>query len=277
MLSQFYIRHSSRELDERRRGATPAQASTAQLVRQALTQMGRALPWTHLGLALAVALVAGSIPWVSDKVVSAMDRQISRISIHGDLNGIDQLELEVRLQPWLGRSFFATDLEEVKASVEQEPWVDTAAVKRVWPGELVIEVVEHQPVAFWNRDSLMTRQGEIITPSSVSAAGVLPQLSGPSERAGEVLDMARRLSDQLVTDDLRLAGLSQEARGAWTLTLDNGISVELGKDRVEQRLDRFLAVYRSHLKARISEVAGVDARYSNGVAVQWKDIAQKNI
>jgi cell division protein FtsQ len=277
MLNRFYIRYRYKETEERRRGATPMQATTAQILQQALTQVMQKMPWTHIGLTLMVALLAGSIPWVSDKVLDAMDRQITGISVRGDLKGVGQADLEKRLQPWLGRSFFASDLETIKASVEQEPWVDTAAVRRVWPGRLVVEVVEHEPVAFWNGSSLMTRKGEIITPDSVSAAGVLPQLNGPEDRAEEVLGTARRLSDRLVADDLRLAGLSQEARGAWTLKLDNGIAVELGRDRIEERLERFLAVYRSHLKTRVSEVAGVDARYSNGIAVRWKDSAQENI
>lgn len=277
MLRQPQLRYRDREPEERRRGASRTRQSTLQLLLQMLSQIAQKLPWLHLGLALAVALLAGSIPWVSSTALAAMDRDITGISVEGDLRGIAQADLEQRLKPWLGRSFFASDLEAVKASIEQEPWVDTAAVRRVWPGSLVVEVVEHQPVAFWNQGSLMTRKGAVISPESVASVGVLPQLTGPAERAEEVLETARLLSDQLAGDDLRLAGLSQESRGAWTLKLDNGISVELGRDRIEERLERFLAVYRSHLKVRVSEVAGVDARYSNGIAVRWKNSAQENI
>jgi cell division protein FtsQ len=64
--------------------------------------------------------------------------------------------------------------------------------------------------------------------------------------------------------------LSLEQRGAWTLTLSNGIEVELGRDQVTQRFDRFVTVYQERLASRANEVKGVDARYSNGVAVKWK-------
>lgn len=277
MLNNLFIRYRHRDIEERPRGATRSEADTVQFWRQALRQVARTMPWTHLGLAFAVALAAGSIPWLSGHALDAMDREITRITVDGDLRGVQRSELEGRLQPWLGLSFFASDLEDIKAAIEQEPWIDTAAVRRVWPGGLSVEVVEHVPVAFWNNSNLMTRKGEVISPASVAAAGNLPQLSGPADRAREVLDTARQISARLGQADLRLASLSQEARGAWTLQLDNGVTVELGRDRLDQRLERFLSVYRSHLKARISEVVGVDARYSNGIAVRWKDDGQEQI
>lgn len=277
MLNNLFIRYRQREVEERPRGATRADPGAAQIWRHALSQVARSVPWPHLGMALAVALAAGSIPWLSGLALDAVDREITGIAVEGDLRGVQRAELDRRLEPWLGRSYFASDLEDIKAAVEQEPWVDTAAVRRVWPGGLNVEVVEHVPVAFWNGNKLMTRTGEVISPDSVAAAGNLPQLSGPPKRASEVLDTAQRISARLVQEDLRLAGLSQEARGAWTLQLDNGISVELGRDRIDQRLERFLAVYSSHLKTRVSEVAGVDARYSNGIAVSWKDDGQEQI
>ena len=83
------------------------------------------------------------------------------------------------------------------------------------------------------------------------------------------------MSEQLLGYGLGFAGLTLEQRGAWTLTLANGIEVVLGRDQVEQRFERFITVYENRLASRVSEVSRVDARYSNGVAVQWKaDVAQ---
>ncbi|MBL83971.1 MAG: cell division protein FtsQ, partial [Marinobacter sp.] len=52
--------------------------------------------------------------------------------------------------------------------------------------------------------------------------------------------------------------------------LANGIEVVLGRDQVEARFERFVTVYQERLASRSDEVRRVDARYSNGVAVQWK-------
>jgi len=84
--------------------------------------------------------------------------------------------------------------------------------------------------------------------------------------------MARTLSDQLVGHGLGFSGLNLEQRGAWTLRLGNGIDVVLGRDQVEQRFERFMTVYQARLASRADEVSRVDARYTNGVAVQWKAV-----
>ncbi|MDX1552747.1 MAG: cell division protein FtsQ, partial [Marinobacter sp.] len=46
----------------------------------------------------------------------------------------------------------------------------------------------------------------------------------------------------------------------------------LGRDQVEERFERFITVYQERLASRSDEVSRVDARYSNGVAVQWKSV-----
>ena len=43
---------------------------------------------------------------------------------------------------------------------------------------------------------------------------------------------------------------------------------------MDTRFQRFITVYENRLASRLDEVSRVDARYSNGVAVQWKtDVA----
>ena len=70
---------------------------------------------------------------------------------------------------------------------------------------------------------------------------------------------------------LGLESLRLEARGAWTLLLSNGIRVSLGRDRVDERFQRFMTVYESRLAPIAASINGVDARYGNGVAVRWRD------
>lgn len=50
-------------------------------------------------------------------------------------------------------SLLGLDMAAVAANVEQDPWVSKAVVKRNWPSEIAIEVVEHQPVAMINRST----------------------------------------------------------------------------------------------------------------------------
>ena len=254
----------------RRRGATSAEPDRDYF--GFLKSVLAAMPWAQLGLGLAVLVVAAMVPWGTGQVLSAMDRQITSVQVNGELVGESREALTARASQWVGRSFFATDLAEVKVALEQRPWVETAAVRRVWPDGLVIDVREKKPLAYWNDDQLISRSGRLFQPANRDAAGALPRLSGPDERVGDVIELGRLMANRLAEEGLGFAGLTLEQRGAWTLTLANGIEVALGRDQVEERFARFLTVYDGQLAARSDEVQRIDARYTNGVAVKWKPL-----
>jgi len=252
----------------RRRGATSLEPERDRfgLLKAVLS----AVPWLQVGLGAVIVLLAALVPWGTGKILGAMDQQIMAVDINGEFMGDSRVAVERAASNWIGKSYFSTDLSEIKAALEQRPWVDSAAVKRVWPDRLVIDIREKKPLAYWTDGRLVSRTGELFAPANPEVAGRLPQLAGPDERVRDVIRMAQVLSEQLAGRGLGFAGLELEPRGAWTLRLTNGIEVVLGRDQVEQRFERFVTVYESRLASRSDEVSRVDARYTNGVAVQWK-------
>ncbi|MEP3561831.1 MAG: cell division protein FtsQ/DivIB [Marinobacter sp.] len=252
----------------RRRGATTVEPGQDRF--GVLKAILAAVPWLQVGLGATVVLLAALVPWGTDRLLTPMDQQILAVDVQGQFIGDSRVDLERAAGAWIGKSYFSTDLADIKASLEQRPWVESAAVKRVWPGRLVIDIREKKPLAYWSDGRLVSRSGELFSPPNPEVAGRLPKLSGPDERVREVITMARKMSEQLYGYGLGFAGLALEARGAWTLTLANGIEVVLGRDKVEQRFERFITVYENRLASRVDEVSRVDARYTNGIAVQWK-------
>ncbi|MFV8571806.1 cell division protein FtsQ/DivIB [Marinobacter sp. SBS5] len=252
----------------RRRGATTLEPGQDRF--GVLKAILAAVPWLQVGLGATVVLLAALVPWGTDRLLTAMDQQILAVDVQGQFVGDSRVAVERAAGAWIGKSYFSTDLADIKAALEQRPWVESAAVKRVWPGRLVIDIREKKPLAYWSDGRLVSRSGELFSPPNPEVAGRLPKLSGPDERVREVITMARSMSEQLYGYGLGFAGLALEARGAWTLTLANGIEVVLGRDKVEQRFDRFITVYENRLASRVDEVSRVDARYTNGIAVQWK-------
>lgn len=271
MLERLLIRSRAVPSDPpRRRGATSLGADRDRF--GLLKAVLAAAPWGQVLMGAAVVLLAAMVPWGASQVLGAMDRQVMAIDVTGTLVGENRTSLERSAGKWVGRSFFATDLSEIKDSLEQRPWIESAAVKRVWPDRLQVEIREKKPLAYWNNDRLVSRKGELFAPDNPEVAGKLPRLAGPDERVKEVISMARLMADTLTGHDLGFAGLRLERRGAWTLTMANGIEVVLGRDQVEERFERFMTVYQERLASRSDEVSRVDARYSNGVAVQWKSV-----
>ena len=60
-------------------------------------------------------------------------------------------------------------------------------------------------------------------------------------------------------------------RGSWFLTTQDGIEVLLGRDDVVDKMQRFLTVDQLMLSERREQIARVDLRYSNGMAVAWRE------
>lgn len=271
MLEALQIRSRAIPSDPpRRRGATTLGPEKDRF--GVLKAVLAAVPWLQAGMGIAILLVAGLVPWATGKVLGAMDQQILAIDVNGDFLGDSRVAIERQAGNWIGKSYFSTDLSDIKADLEKRPWVETVAVRRIWPDRLEINIREKKPLAYWSDGRLVSRTGELFVPPNPDVAGRLPRLAGPDERVRDVIRMARTISDKLVAHGLGFAGLALERRGAWTLSLSNGIEVVLGRDQVEKRFERFITVYESRLISRSDEVSRVDARYTNGVAVQWKSV-----
>ena len=190
------------------------------------------------------------------------------VSIEGDHRYLSNNELQAVVLPLLGGGFFGLDVREVRGEVEKMPWIRQAAVRRVWPDRLVVRVAEHEPFARYNADALITPQGRLFRPPIESFPPGLPQLEGSEREAWRVLRRFKDLSQKFQRLGLRIAALKRDARGGWDLRLADGPVIRLGRERQWERLDRFLAVYPR--LGDPTQMASVDARYTNGFAVRWK-------
>ena len=164
----------------------------------------------------------------------------------------------------------------MREQVEDEPWVRRARVELKWPGTVELQIQEEVPVARWGDKGLLNQQGDIFWPELKEEYRGLPQLSGPARDTGQVMARFHELNQLFRQVGLNIRALQLEARGAWTLTLDNGIRVVVGRQAVEERLTRFLKIYQAQLADRATEIAQVDIRYSNGIAVQWRPAPTQN-
>lgn len=196
-------------------------------------------------------------------------------------------------------NFFTVDIDRLRQSLGNLPWVRSASIRREFPHGLVLQLEEDQALARWNNVALVNRQGEIFAaenervmpqaaprPDEVRVSGGVPRASGTrrpplygeseqqlplfigqDEAAAEMTRQYAQFSQQLAGLDLRVTQLGLSARHAWQLHLSNGMVLELGRDDMQQRLARFVEVYPYSLAAVSGKVKYVDLRYRNGFAV----------
>ncbi|MGH8436055.1 MAG: cell division protein FtsQ/DivIB, partial [Pseudomonas sp.] len=173
-------------------------------------------------------------------------------------------------------SFFTVDLAGMRAELEQMPWIAHAEVRRVWPDRVSIRLEEQLPVARWGDEALLNNQGQAFTPRELANYENLPQLVGPQRAQEQVMQQYQVLSQMLRPLGFSVARLELRERGSWFLSTgvsSTGQSLELllGRDHLIEKMRRFVAIYEKNLKDQIANISRIDLRYSNGLAVAWRE------
>ncbi len=221
----------------------------------------------------ALALIAAAIAWGVQRPAFALSRVIAEPADGRVLSQVNVASLRAAGASRLSGGFFTVDLEEVRESFEKVPWVRRAQVRRVWPNTLRVAIEEHQPLAIWSDGRLVNHHGELFSASlaEAEAAGPLLEFSGPPGSEAEVTRRWAQLRDQLAQLSLAPEAVSLSARGSWSVRLDNGMQLLLGREQglpIADRVARWVQVHPG-VHARLNrEVVAVDLRHPNGFAIR---------
>ena len=227
-----------------------------------------ALPWRRLGIGAAAL---GGAAAMFAGLLAFLNQPIERIDVEGRFAHLTVLGVQQAARaPLNGRGLLAVRLDDVARSVRALPWAENVSVERRWPHGLVVHVVEQQAVAVWNGAGLVNARGEVFRSDAGAAAPELPRLAGPAGTESDVVARYLALQGRVAEAGMHLASLQQDARGAWTLTLDNGVTVRLGRKQLDERLACFTDVALRLIAQRAQEIDYIDLRYSNGFAVGWR-------
>jgi cell division protein FtsQ len=215
---------------------------------------------------VAVGLIAATYE-ISSRM---LDRDIGSLEISGPFQRVSALQIEEAVEGQLDAGFLGADLGKIRGIIRDLPWVDQAAVARRWPNRIAINVTEQVPAAIWGESGLLNVRGELFVKEARHIPAELPRLSGPTERSADVARRYLSVRDQLIPIGLDLRRVHLDDRGAWEMTLTNGVEVRFGRRDVDQRTDLFIGVVADLITGRATEIDHVDMRYSNGFTVGWK-------
>jgi len=228
--------------------------------------LGRRLLGWFWALGLLTLLVGGGYML---RLWEPQHLPVRMVTVDGEVKRLKPQRLKATVVAHINGGILTQDLGELKQAVEVMPWVRSASLRRHWPDRLELEVVEQVAVARWGEDALVSPDGVVFRPEVGDFPHGLPKLSGPKEHALATVERLQSWEPRLEPLDLEIEELANDARGAWTLHLSNGITLALGKAEVEERFSRFLRVYPK--LAAPGMPAQVDMRYSNGLAIRWDD------
>ncbi|OYY73450.1 MAG: hypothetical protein B7Y40_09515 [Gammaproteobacteria bacterium 28-57-27] len=240
-----------------------------------------AWPWAamarHTLHLLALAGMVAALVWGWRAIHDPWNFPLRVVKVDGELQHLKPQTVQTAVDERLQGSFFGVDLPNVLRGLTDLAWIRDARVRREWPDKLHLWVEEHKPLALWRGDAVLTADGSLIYPDNKREDDrqleQLPALSGADGREMALWAEFNRLGGLLQPTGLRVLALREDQRGSQTLVLEHGLTLRLGREDVEKRLQRFLDVFDRTLAGRIGEVEEVDLRYANGFSVRMRAVA----
>ncbi|HEV7817373.1 MAG TPA: cell division protein FtsQ/DivIB [Janthinobacterium sp.] len=226
-----------------------------------------------------LACVAAGVWWLAQRPVFTL-RTIRIESMDaGGLRHVNELTLRSGTLGKIKGNFFTANLDSVRQAFESVPWVRRAAVRREWPDQLTVALEEHQALGTWGEDGrLLSTRGDVFTANLAEAEEdhPLPEFSGPDGSEKEVLERYGELRSWFAAIKLEPQALDLSSRYAWTVKLNNGLSVALGREQskttLKERVERLTGIY-PQLASRLQDIDTIDMRYQNGLALSAKGLA----
>lgn len=222
----------------------------------------------YIVLSLTFAVVMYN---VINKTAAYINQPIAKVTVLGEFGYIDQQVLQKRIEPFVSTGFLDVNLEQLRQRLETTPWISHVEIERVWPNQLKINLNGRQPIARWGAHGLLNNVGEPFLVKTVSNYKDLPLLAGPEDAHVKVMQQYQIISQLLRPMDFFIASLTLEDTGHWTVVTNTGLKLVLGNNDIVERLRRFNRAYDLSLKDKIDNIAYVDLRYNNAMAVAWKD------
>jgi cell division protein FtsQ len=189
---------------------------------------------------------------------------------------VTRAQIEAIVAREVNGNFFTLDLERARSGFEKLPWVRNVNVRRQWPDRLDVSLEEHVPLGRWGTDALVNTYGELFGAAfDATPARELPLFVGPPGSAKEIAIQYAYFSRSLAALGLVPVQVQVSPRRAWQVRLSTGTTLQLGREHVEARLDRFVAAYERTIGRLQRRLSYVDMRYPNGFAVGIPELARE--
>lgn len=192
---------------------------------------------------------------------------VREVKVVGHISQVTRAQIEAVVHRELRGNFFTISLDASRQAFEKLPWVRRVQVRRHWPDRLEVALEEHEVLARWGAEGLVNLQGEVFAAASDAK---LPVLTGPREISKEIADNFVRFRGQLEPLGLQVAEVAVSDRRAWRLRLEDGMTLELGREQMAARLGKFVSAYAQSVARLHERPQVVDLRYPNGFAVRMK-------
>ena len=214
------------------------------------------------GLLLLCALLVlfALFKWIGGSAVF----RLQHVFVSAPLQHVEEAVLAGVMRSLRG-DLLNVDLTAAHAGVATLSWVRRVEVRREFPDRLYFAIEEHEALGGWGDDALINTYGEVF---EAEYRGELPNFFGPEGSQHDVVDFYKRSKSALAPLGLAPVAVNLSPRRAWRLKLDNGLTLELGREQIDDRLAVFARAYPTALAQLAGSTGTIDLRYDGGFVLK---------
>ena len=213
------------------------------------------------GSIFLIVVMVVSVVWGVVTLNSPHAFPFRTIKIKANANHIKVALLKETVASHLKGGFFSLHSLELRQALLALPWVADVSLRRVWPNQLKIGITEQSALARWGKSQLINRSGELFQPVAASIPRGLPLLCGPKDSLAELVARYQSFSKALSPIGVTISEIRLSDRHAWRMVLNDHIEVMMGRSDIDQRFERFVALYPRIIGKNENNVEAVDLRY----------------
>ena len=199
----------------------------------------------------------------------AAQQQINHVYIDG-VSVPEQRFLAQYLNPTLQGNYFSVDLPTIRDRALAVSWVDSVVVARAWPDAVVVRVKTRTPVARWGTGRFLSDNGVVFQPLITPTLAGLPMLHGPVSQIHMMMIKYHDVERLFAPLHLHLKEMYLTDRMTWFMQFDSGLRIMVDQNQTMSKLQNFEQLAQHDLQPILKQVAVVDLRYRNGLAIQWQ-------
>ena len=186
----------------------------------------------------------------TDEVLRQSGCSLNKVYIKG-LKHTDKRDVVKALQLKTGMLLTKIDVSLLQSKIEAMPWVESAVVQRHFPDTIKIDVVEHAPIALWQKKGhyyVITSKGLVLgKDASIYGLEDLPVIVGEEAplKTPELLSLLMQNKELFA----RLKGATFVSKRRWDIVLDSldkGLVIKLPENGVEAALQRLKTLQENY-------------------------------
>lgn len=216
-------------------------------------------------------------------VTTSPQFEISQVTLTGNQT-LPEKELHKWLGPVAGKNIFLLDLENLSTRLARHPWIQTVSVRKVFPQNIVVDVMERKPYARIKLDQVYVMDNfgvllSLATPAYRDLPLIIHPWSGEKTTLGEnavlegvieSLQTMHYLNKMSFFADNPIKTSDIDDFSRVTFTTGNGrLKIFMGLETIKQDFQNFLIV-RDTLEKDKNNIEHIDLSFKDKIVVKQK-------